>query len=180
VKSWCAPIAAAVFALAAGCATGSAAMPRAQSASECESAADYRMPAWAEPARETRDASPRGVTVARDEEPTPDVPLARTVRLIPDAQRDPVDAVLTGRGGRRRLGALNLRRAPVDETLRMFATVGRFNLVFTDDVAGRQVTLDLRDVSVDQAFRAVLAAAHLDVDVVAGNVLAVRAAHAPP
>lgn len=100
----------------------------------------------------------------------------REVQVIPAApERDPADELLRARTGGRRIGQLALRDAPVSETLRMFAELGRFNVVFASDAADRRVTLTLRDVSVASAFRSVLSVAELGADVVGGEVLEVHA-----
>ena len=66
---------------------------------------------------------------------------------------------------------MSLREAPVAGTLRMFAELGGFNVVFSDDVPGRTVTLTLRDVTILVAFRTVLAAAHLGADAPEGAIV---------
>ncbi len=126
------------------------------------------LPRWVERADAPADAR----TLAA---PTP---LERTVRIAPPVQRDPVDRLVDARSGRRRLRAISLREAPVGETLRMFAELGRFNMVLGDDVGDRRVTLTLRDVSLVAALRAVLAAAHLDATVIGAEVVQVHAPRA--
>lgn len=105
-------------------------------------------------------------------------PVERTVRIVPAAERDPVDRLVDARSGRRRLRSISLREAPVGETLRMFAELGRFNMVLGDDVGDRRVTLTLRDVSLVSALRAVLSAAHLDATVVGAEIVQVHAPRA--
>ena len=106
------------------------------------------------------------------------VPLERTVRIVPALERDPVDRLVDARSGRRRLRSISLREAPVGETLRMFAELGRFNMVLGDDVGDRRITLTLRDVSLVSALRAVLSAAHLDATVVGAEIVQVHAPRA--
>jgi hypothetical protein len=101
-------------------------------------------------------------------------PIERTVRIVPAAERDPVDRLVDTRSGRRRLRSIALREAPVGETLRMFAELGRFNMVLGDDVGDRRVTLTLHDVSLVSALRAVLAAAHLDASVIGAEIVQVQ------
>jgi len=103
-------------------------------------------------------------------------PLSRweTVRIEPVSSVDPVDRMLTRRGGRARIQSITLRQAPVDDTLQMFASLGRFNVVVPEQVHGRKVTLQLRNVSVAGAFRAVLRAAGLEAHVVAEDIVEVR------
>lgn len=96
-----------------------------------------------------------------------------TIRIAPEAVRDPV-AEAMGARGRRRIRAMSLREAPVTDTLRMFAEMGGFNVVFSDEVPGRTVTLSLRDVTVAGAFRTVLAAAHLGADSPDGGIVMVH------
>lgn len=130
------------------------------------------MPRWAEPAATL--AAPRpplsGVTVLDGVAPR------RTVVIAPEAERDPVDQLMRARRGNRRLRDFALRDAPVGETLRMFAELGGFNVVVTDEVSARRVTLSLRDVSLATAFRAVLSIAHLGATVIGGEVVEVRPA----
>jgi hypothetical protein len=60
----------------------------------------------------------------------------------------------------------------------MFATMGRFNVVIPGELGSRKVSMELRDVSLAGAFRAVLASARLEARVVADNILEVRPAGA--
>lgn len=96
-----------------------------------------------------------------------------TIRIAPEAERDPL-AEAMGARGRWRIHAMSLREAPVTDTLRLFAEIGGFNVVFSDDIPGRTVTLNLREVSVLGAFRTVLAAAHLGADAPEGGIVSVR------
>lgn len=96
-----------------------------------------------------------------------------TIRIAPERERDPL-AEAMGARGRRRIRSMSLREAPVTDTLRMFAELGGFNVVFSDEMPGRTVTLTLRDVSILGAFRTVLAAAHLGADAPDGNIVSVR------
>lgn len=136
----------------------------------------------AEPAAPPIALLPRWVE--RADEPSaaaralPSAPIDRVVRIAPAAERDPVDRLVDARSGRRRLRAISLREAPVGETLRMFAELGRFNMVLGDDVGDRRVTLTLRDVSLVAALRAVLAAAHLDATVIGAEIVQVHAPRA--
>lgn len=128
------------------------------------------MPRWAERI-DVAEPTPAARTMAA-------APLDRVVRITPPAERDPVDRLVDARSGRRRLRSISLREAPVGETLRMFAELGRFNMVLGDDVGDRRVTLTLRDVSLVAALRAVLAAARLDATVVGAEVVQVHAPRA--
>lgn len=96
-----------------------------------------------------------------------------TIRIAPEAVRDPL-AEAMGARGRRRIHSMSLREAPVADTLRMFAELGGFNVVFSDELPGRTVTLTLRDVSILGAFRTVLAAAHLGADAPDGGIVSVH------
>lgn len=131
------------------------------------------IPRWAEPAapRTSGDDTLSARTVLTH-------PIQETVHIVPPPERDAVDVLLASRRGHRRLRSLALRDAPVTEALRMFAELGGFNLVMADGVGDRRVTLSLRDVSLAAAFRAVLSAAHLEGEVLGGEVLEVRHARA--
>ncbi|MDX2012994.1 MAG: secretin and TonB N-terminal domain-containing protein [Myxococcaceae bacterium] len=59
--------------------------------------------------------------------------------------------------------SLELVNADVQTVLRLFADVGRFNLVTSEEVSGK-VTLHLRAVPWDEAFRVVLASKGLGVE----------------
>jgi type IV pilus assembly protein PilQ len=59
--------------------------------------------------------------------------------------------------------SLEFVNADVTSVLRMFADLGRFNLVAADSVSGK-VTLSLRNVPWDQAFEAVLASKGLGME----------------
>ncbi|MDP3235046.1 MAG: secretin N-terminal domain-containing protein [Myxococcales bacterium] len=59
--------------------------------------------------------------------------------------------------------SLELSNADVHSVLRLFAEVGRFNLVTSDEVSGK-VSLRLRNVPWDEAFRAVVASKGLGVE----------------
>lgn len=96
-----------------------------------------------------------------------------TVRIPAEVPRDPL-AEAMGARGRRRITAMNLREAPVADTLRMFAEMGGFNVVFSDDMPARTVTLSLRGVTLLGAFRTVLATAHLGADAVDGGIVSVH------
>lgn len=96
-----------------------------------------------------------------------------TIRIPAESVRDPL-AEAMGARGRRRIRSMSLREAPVADTLRMFAELGGFNVVFSDDVPGRTVTLTLRNVSILGAFRTVLAAAHLGADAPDGGIVSVH------
>lgn len=96
-----------------------------------------------------------------------------TLRIPAEAARDPL-AEAMGARGRRRIRSMSLREAPVTDTLRMFADLGGFNVVFSDDAPGRTVTLTLRDVTVLGAFRTVLSAAHLGADAPDGGIVSVH------
>ena len=87
-----------------------------------------------------------------------------------------MDRVLSRLGGRNRIQNLSLRQAPLDDTLRMFARMGRFNVVMADSVRGRAVTLELHSVTVASAFKAVLASAKMEARVLADNIVEVRPA----
>lgn len=136
-----------------------------------ESAPIALVPRWAEPAATL--AAPRA---APESAVLAGIASRETVVIAAERERDPVDALITARRGSQRLRSFTVRDAPVGETLRMFAELGRFNVVLTDEVSYRRVTLSLRDVSLMAAFRAVLSAAHLGAAVVGGEVVEVRAA----
>jgi type IV pilus assembly protein PilQ len=59
--------------------------------------------------------------------------------------------------------SLELHNAELQSVLRLFAEVGRFNLVTSEDVSGK-VTLKLRNVPWDEAFRVVVASKGLGVE----------------
>ena len=67
--------------------------------------------------------------------------------------------------------SLELSNADVHSVLRLFAEVGRFNLVTSDEVSGK-VSLRLRNVPWDEAFRAVVASKGLGVERM-GNIVRV-------
>jgi type II secretory pathway component HofQ len=66
----------------------------------------------------------------------------------------------------------------VDDTLRMLADMGRFNVVLVSEVGSRKVSIDLKDVSLEGAFRAVLASAQLEARLLADDIVEVRGAGA--
>jgi len=148
------------FVCVLGCASG----PRSVATFDAPTAL---MPRWAEPAGEVATAS--ASTRAR-----PQAPPSQTVRIVEAPPVDPLDEMLGARG-RRRLRDLSLRDASVGDALRLFATMGGFNVVCGDELAGRRVTVQLRDVSLRAAFRTVLAAAGAGVTVVGGEVVHVSA-----
>lgn len=150
--------------MAVVCALGCASAPRAVASADAPIA---RMPRWA-------DAAGEGAAVAASTRVLPEAPLSQTVRIVEAPRVDPLDAVLGARG-RRRLRDLSLRDASVSDTLRLFATMGGFNVVCGDELAGRRVTVQLRDVSLRAAFRTVLAAAGAGATVVGGEVVHVTA-----
>jgi type IV pilus assembly protein PilQ len=59
--------------------------------------------------------------------------------------------------------SLELSNADLHAVLRLFAEVGHFNLVTTEDVSGK-VSVSLRNVPWDEAFRAVVASKGLGVE----------------
>ncbi len=59
--------------------------------------------------------------------------------------------------------SLELVNADITSVLRLFAEVGRFNLVTSEEVSGK-VTVSLRNVPWDQAFQVVLASKGLGLD----------------
>lgn len=126
------------------------------------------LPRWAEP---TTACGPTRVVASTT---LPEARVSETVRIEAPTPRDPVDVLVTARRGRQRLRSFALHEAPVGETLRMFAEVGRFNVIVPAEYAGRRVSLTLRDVSLLAAFRAVLSAAQLQAAVVGGEVVEVR------
>ncbi|MFO0625810.1 MAG: hypothetical protein U0325_09365 [Polyangiales bacterium] len=147
------------FVAVLGCASG----PRSTASLDAPTA---QIPRWAEPVGALAAAT--GTRVL------PAAPTAQTVRIVEAPAVDPLDAVLGARG-RRRVRDLSLRDAPVGDTLRLFATMGGFNVVCGDELAGRRVTVQLRDVSLRAAFRTVLAAAGAGATVVGGEVVHVTA-----
>jgi hypothetical protein len=56
----------------------------------------------------------------------------------------------------------------------MLAEMGRFNVVLPGEIGARKVSLELRDVSLAGAFRAVLSSARLEARVVTDDILEVR------
>jgi len=100
-------------------------------------------------------------------------PPRETVRIEAPAEPDPVGRLL--RRSKRRVRNLSLHQAPVDDTLRMLADMGRFNVVVVSEVGSVKVSVDLRDVSLEGAFRAVLASAHLEARLLADDIVEVRA-----
>lgn len=100
-------------------------------------------------------------------------PARGTIRIPGEVVRDPI-AEAMGARGRQRIRSMSLREAPVTDTLRMFAEMGGFNVVFSDDVPGRTVTLSLRDVTILGAFRTVLSAARLGADAPDGGIVSVH------
>jgi hypothetical protein len=143
----------------------------------CAEPAVALVPRWVEPAEESvgvaQGPASRTVITAAD-----DAARFQTVRIQAPPERDPVDVLLGARRGARRIQALELRDAPVADTLRMFADMGGFNVVFADEVGDRRVTLRLRGVSLASAFRTVLSAAHLGANVVGGEIVEVRPSRA--
>jgi hypothetical protein len=126
------------------------------------------LPRWMAPSPEVATAAPvasRTIFV--------DGGARGTIRITPESTRDPL-AEAMGARGRRRIRSMALREAPVTDTLRMFAELGAFNVVFSDETPGRTVTLTLRDVSILGAFRTVLAAAHLGADAPDGGIVSVH------
>ncbi len=97
-----------------------------------------------------------------------------TVRIAPEAQRDPIDVMLGARG-RRRVRTLAFHQAPAREVLRAMAAIGGFSIVIPDGVADRPITVDLRDVTLATALRSLLAAANLEAVGLGDGVLAVHA-----
>lgn len=136
-----------------------------------ESAPIAVMPRWAESA-----SSLAASRAAPDSTVLAGLAARETVVIAAEAERDPVDALIASRRGQQRLRSFTLRDAPVGETLRMFAELGRFNVVLTDEISDRRVTLSLRDVSLTAAFHAVLSVAHLGASIVGGEVVEVRSA----
>ncbi|HPY19561.1 MAG TPA: STN domain-containing protein [Polyangiaceae bacterium] len=100
------------------------------------------------------------------------VPARDTVRIESAIEDDPVDVLL--RRARRRLPNLSLHQAPVDETLRWFAEIGQFNVIISAEAGARKVSLSLKNVSLQAAFRAVLASARLEARLLADNIIEVR------
>lgn len=143
-----------------GCASG----PRSVASLDAPTA---QIPRWAVAAGEVAAVSASSGVL-------PATPPSQTVRIVEAARVDPLDEVLGARG-RRRLRDLSLRDASVGDTLRLFATMGGFNVVCGDELAGRRVTVQLRDVSLRAAFRTVLAAAGAGATVVGGEVVHVTA-----
>lgn len=131
------------------------------------------IPPWTEPALtrpppRTFDTGPQASPIAQYE----------TIRIQPPVERDPVDELLRRRG-RNRIRTLSLHQAPVDDTLRMFAGMGRFNVVIPGELGSRKVSLELRNVTLASAFRAVLVSAKLDARVVTDDIIEIRTASAP-
>lgn len=114
-----------------------------------------------------------GVAVAGPVDNGPPGARWQTRTLGGPTESNPVDELLRGHHGERSVGEMHLRDAPVTDTLRMFAEMGGFNLVFSDNVGDRRVTLDLRDVPMAAAFRTVLSAAHLGAEASGADILEV-------
>lgn len=153
---------AALSLLALGCAT------TAPPASCIEASSVVTLPRWMAPPAEVAAVTPFGARTLLVE-----MSPGGTIRIPAEAVRDPL-AEAMGARGRRRIRSMSLREAPVTDTLRMFAELGGFNVVFSDDVPGRTVTLSLRDVSILGAFRTVLSAAHLGADAPDGGIVSVH------
>lgn len=145
--------------------TAAACSPTTTSAPQRAPQSPIDVPSWAQTCPST------GESQTLHERPAPMTPR-HTVQLSNPAQVDPLQQFLRLRG-RKRIESLSLQRAPVDQTLRMLADMGRFNLVFVDDTADRRVTLELRDVSLADAFQAVLASAGLEGRVMGDNIVTV-------
>lgn len=64
----------------------------------------------------------------------------------------------------------------MDDTLRMFASMGHFNVVIPGEIGSRRVSLELRSVSLAGAFHAVLASARLEAHLLADDIIEVRPA----
>ena len=125
-------------------------------------------PAWAEPV----SSDPRAPAPSR----TVFSPGQRdAVRIAAEPERDPVDVML-GHRGRRRVRTLSFHQAPAREALRAMASIGDFSIVIPDGVADRPITVELRDVSLATAMRAILAAANLEASGLGDGVVAIRAA----
>jgi len=153
---------AALSLLSLGCATTT------PPASCIEASSVAALPRWMAPPAEVAAVTPFGArTLLVETAP------GGTIRIPAEAVRDPL-AEAMGARGRRRIRSMSLREAPVTDTLRMFAELGGFNVVFSDDVPGRTVTLSLRDVSILGAFRTVLSAAHLGADAPDGGIVSVH------
>lgn len=159
----------AALCLAVACALSTACATAPRPVASCAEPAVAVVPRWMQPAPEA--PAPEGVVASRTlfAEPW----HRGTVRIQPEAERDPL-AEAMGARGRRRIQAMNLREAPVADTLRMFAEMGGFNVVFSDDVPARTVTLSLRGVTLLGAFRTVLAAAHLGAESSDAAIVTVR------
>lgn len=145
----------------AGCA-GAQREPRDPRPAETLENGFTTLPSWTRP-----DGAPAPATTLAG-------PPRETVSIRPPPKRDPVDVVLSR--SRRRIGNLSLHQAPVDETLKMFASMGRFNVVMAGEIGSRKVSLELQNVTLAGAFRAVLASARLEARVLNDDILEVRAA----
>lgn len=147
-------------ALALGVACGGPSEPQEPT---CPAIDDVETPAWTHPS-----ATPTTTAMS--------APPRETVRIEAPAEPDPVGRLL--RRSRRRVRNLSLHQAPVDDTLRMLADMGRFNVVLVSEVGSRKVSIDLKDVSLEGAFRAVLASAQLEARLLADDIVEVRGAGA--
>jgi hypothetical protein len=123
---------------------------------------EVEAPAWTHPS-----ATPTATSMT---------PPRETVRIETPAEPDPVGRLL--RRSQRRVKNLSLHQAPLDDTLRMLADMGRFNVVIVSEVGSRKVSVDLKDVSLEGAFGAVLASAHLEARWLADDIVEVRGAGA--
>ncbi len=88
----------------------------------------------------------------------------------------PVDRLLRTHHGEQVIEHMDLHGAPVMDALQSLARTGNFSLVFSEDVGDRMVDLDLREVTLAQAFRAVLLAAHLGAEVSEAGVVQITPA----
>jgi hypothetical protein len=122
---------------------------------------DVEAPAWSHPSATSTATSMTA-------------PPRETVRIETPAEPDPVGRLLRRSQGR--VKNLSLHQAPVDDTLRMLADMGRFNVVIVSEVGSRKVSVDLKDVSLEGAFRAVLASAQLEARWLADDIVEVRGA----
>jgi len=95
------------------------------------------------------------------------------VRIAPEPERDPIDVML-GHRAQRRMRTLSFHQAPAREALRAMAELGDFSIVIPDGVADRPITVDLRNVTLGTALRAILAAASLEASGLGDRVIAVR------
>ncbi|MBI5533152.1 MAG: hypothetical protein HY898_10575 [Deltaproteobacteria bacterium] len=127
------------------------------------------LPAWAEAPADSSGPASHGLSKP---------PRSFETRAIaPAPEGDPLARVMQGRGSRR-VKNMSFHQAPVAEILRMLASTGGFNLVIADGVPDKRLTIDLRNVTLQHAFEAVLASAQLQAEPIGSEIVLVKVATA--